>query len=212
MERWLEDLRETKEVTVERYAGERVNSLAKTAKAAHWLHGFGDASKKAYCAVIYLVTVENGRTYVKLIASKTRVAPIKELTIPRLELMAARILAQLMHAVKKALESEYEFEGTKYWTDSKTTLCWIRNTGEWKQFVRHRVDEILKLTDKHDWGHCPGKENPADLGSRGVLVSELKNSNLWWLGPEWLKGPPNNWPRLEDILPTQESKGEGEEI
>ena len=69
----------------------------------YWLHGFGDASKRAYCAVVYLVTIVCDKVYVKLVASKTRVAPIKELSISRLELMAARILAQLMDAVRRAL-------------------------------------------------------------------------------------------------------------
>ncbi|XP_028404090.1 uncharacterized protein LOC114526763 [Dendronephthya gigantea] len=211
-EKWLADLRETEEVILERYGEKRVGDRVSTGGAKHWLHGFGDASKRAYCAIVYLVTIESGKAYVKLIASKTRVAPLKELTIPRLELMAARILAQLMHAVKNTLESEYKFEGIRYWTDSKTTLCWIRNTGEWKQFVRHRVDEVLKLTNKLDWGHCPGKENPADLGSRGVLVSELKNSKLWWLGPGWLTGSPSDWPQLGDILPTPESKREEKKL
>ena len=69
-----------------------------------YLYGFGDASKKAYCAVIYFVyRFEDGKTHVRLVASKTRVAPLKELSIPRLELMSARILAQLMHIIKNAL-------------------------------------------------------------------------------------------------------------
>ena len=85
-EKWLKDFSEAKVVTVERYASEHEASLIPTEQAKYWLHGFGDASKRAYCAVIYLVTIVNDKAYVKLIASKTRVAPIKELTIPRLEL------------------------------------------------------------------------------------------------------------------------------
>ena len=61
---------------------------------------------------------------------------------------------------------QVEIEEIRYWSDSKTALCWIENRGEWKQFVRHRVNEILKLTDKTEWGHCPGKQNPADLGKK----------------------------------------------
>lgn len=205
-EKWLNDFSETTSVTIDRYLSNCGSVTAENAQ--YWLHGFGDASKRAYCAVIYLVIIVNDKTFVKLIASKTRVAPIKELTIPRLELMAARILAQLMHAVKKALEFEYTFKGTRFWTDSKTVLCWIRNPGDWKQFVQHRVTEISKLSSKHDWGHCPGKENPADLGSRGVLISELKNSSLWWFGPEWLKGKPCEWPSINKVIPTLESKVE----
>ena len=83
-----------------------------------------------------------------LLTSKTRIAPLKTQTIPRLELMSAFILAKLMSTVQRALGH------------------WINNKGEWKQFVRHRVNEILKLSDKANWGHCPGEQNPADIGSR----------------------------------------------
>ena len=75
----------------------------------------------------------------RLLASKTRVAPLKELSIPRLELMSARLLAQLMHTVKNALQSQVKLDGVRFWLDSKTALSWIQNKGEWKQFVRHRV-------------------------------------------------------------------------
>lgn len=104
--------------------------------------------------------------------------------IESIELMSARILAQLMETVKKALESQLEISRVKYWLDSKTALCWIQNRGEWKQFVRHRVNEILKFSNKKDWGHCSGEENPADIGSRRTLGSKLKEEKLWWCGPE----------------------------
>lgn len=123
------------------------------------LHGFADASLKAYCAAIYFVTELSGSYHVELLTSKTRIAPMKALTIPRLELMSARVLAKVMSTVKEALEHSVQFSGVYYWLDSKTALtalCWINNRGEWKQFVRHRVDEILKLSREEDWGHCPG--------------------------------------------------------
>ncbi|XP_046861891.1 uncharacterized protein LOC124455244 [Xenia sp. Carnegie-2017] len=154
------------------------------------------------------VVLNGNDVCVKLIASKTRVVPMKELSIPRLELMAARILAHLMSAVRKALESEYNFEGVKYWTDSMTVLYWIVNSGNWKQFVQHRVDEILRLSSKTEWSHYPGKENPADLGSRGVLMTELKNAEVWWSGPSWLRGSPRHYPMVKEIVPTVDSKVE----
>ena len=157
-----------------------------------FLHGFGDASKAAYSAVVYLVyKTRDGSRSVRMLASKSRVAP---LTIPRLELMSARILAQLMNSVGKALESQLSLSGRKFWLDSKTALCWIRNKGEWKQFVQHRVNEILRLTDKAEWGHCPGEENPADIGSRGTTATNLKESRKWWEGPAWLLQDEKNWP------------------
>ena len=119
--------------------------------------------------------------------------------------MSARILAQLMHTVKNALQSQVKLDGVRFWLDSKTALSWIQNKGEWKQFVRHRVNEILKLTDKEDWAYCSTEENPADLGSRGVLASQLKENQLWWRGPSWLTERPEDWPVLTESLRTPES-------
>ena len=152
---------ETKEIRVNRCLYETGGGDATEC----YLHGFGDASKKAYCAMVYFVyRTKNGETHVRLVASKTRVAPQKELSIPRLELMSARILAQLMHTVKNALQSQLKLDGVRFWLDSKTALSWIQNKGESKQFVRHRVNEILKLTAKEDWAYCPTEKNPAVPG------------------------------------------------
>ena len=60
-----------------------------------------------------------------------------------------------------------------------TALYWIMNRGERKQFAQHRVNEKLKRTKKADWSHCPGEENPADLGTRGLRASQLEDSELW---------------------------------
>ena len=144
-----------------------------------YLHGFGDASNRAYCAVVYSVCRTRAGVYARLLTSRSRVAPLKALTIPRLELMSARILAQLMNTVKKPLEAQVSLTGTRYWLDSKTAICWVQNMGEWKQFVRHRVNEILRLSNKKEWRHCPGEENPADIGSRGAFSSKLKDDELW---------------------------------
>ena len=172
------------------------------------LHGFADVSVKAYSAVIYFVCEVNGTFQVELLTSKTRVAPLKTQTIPRLELMSGRILAKLMSSVKTALEQEVEIVRTRYWLDSKTALCWIDNKGEWKQFVRHRVNKILRLTKKEEWGHCPGEENPADVGSRGSNVSTLRDKQLWWEGPKWLSGPEEMWPAPCKVLETLETSDE----
>lgn len=108
-------------------------------------------SNRAYCAVVYFVYRTRDGMHARLLASRSRVAPLKALTIPRLELMSTRILAQLMSKVKKALEAQVTLSSTRYCLDSKTAICWIQNRGEWKQFVRHRVNEILKLTSKEEW-------------------------------------------------------------
>ena len=110
--------------------------------------------------------------------------------------MSARILVKLMSTVKQALQDEMDIADTRYWLDSLTALYWIQNRGEWKQFVKHRVTEILSLSDKSQWGHCPGIDNPADIGSRGATMSDLKKSKLWWEGPEWLVKSLAEWPQL----------------
>ena len=153
------------------------------------LHGFADASKKAYCGVVYLVYRTQVGRYARMLTSKTRVAPLKELSIPRLELMGALILVKLMVSVKGALASQQSVKRSKLWLDSQTVLFWIMNRGEWKQFVKHRVNEILKLSDKGEWRYCQSQENPADIGSRGMSASELKQNVLWWQGPAWLTEP-----------------------
>ena len=189
---WLRDLKEAKEVHVPRCI-----CGAAQGKVNCSLHGFADASKMAYCAVIYFVCEISGSITPTLLTSKTRVSPLKAQMIPRLELMSGKILATLMNTVKNALEGEVRISGVRLWLDSKTALWWIANNGEWKQFVRHRVNEILKVTKKDEWGYCPSEENPADIGSRCERASRLIERDLWWKGPSWLSRPENEWPNSE---------------
>ena len=189
-EEWIQSIRQVKAITTPRSMQKDIKgNIVKTS-----LHGFGDASGKAYCATIYVVHETSEGIYSTLVCSKTRIAPLKKLYIPRLELMAAKILTTLMETVINALGPHTKIDEVRYWTDSMTVLYWIQNRGEWKVFVQHRVDEILKLTKKHQWGHVLGLENPADLGSRGVTASHLCDSRLWWEGPQWLMEGMDSWP------------------
>ena len=157
-------------------------------------HAFSDASKLAYTAVVYVRTCyENGLIDVKLVASKSRVAPLKTQTIPRLELLGALILARLVDSLKRA---GLDCTNVTFWTDSVTVLCWIKNVGNWKQYVQHRVNEICELTSKHSWRHCPGDLNPADLPSRGIAAKDLANNSTWWNGPEFLLHSETEWPEV----------------
>ena len=150
VEAWIKSLIECKQVTIKRciYEHAREEVLECT------LHGFADASKKGYCAVTYLVYATQTGRYAKMLSSKTRVAPLKELSIPRLELMGCLILARLIFTIKEALSSQVNIQNVRLWSDSMTALYWIQNQGEWKQFIRHCVNEILQLSDKSDWGQC----------------------------------------------------------
>ena len=102
------------------------------------LHGFCEASLKAYSAVVYLQIQTTSQAYTSFVASKTRVAPLSNETIPRLELLATVILARLISAVKAALECEIPIENVTCLSDSEIALCWIKNIDkEWKQFVQN---------------------------------------------------------------------------
>ena len=128
----------------------------------------------AYAAVTYLVIRTVSSSYVRFLASKTRVAPIDKQSIPRLELLSCLILARLLKDVQEALRHELELKDSVCWTDSKVALFWIKNEGgEWKQFVQNRVIEIRNLVSPNSWRHCPGKDNPADIPSRGINPSRI---------------------------------------
>jgi hypothetical protein len=159
------------------------------------LHAFSDASSKAYAAVVYVRSIyPDGHVQTRLLASKTKVAPIKAQTIPRLELLGAYILARLVNTVKQSLPHELS---VYYWVDSMTVLCWIRNERCWKQYVRDRVNEIRSLTEKSAWRFCPGTLNPADLPTRGLSATELSTNEMWWNGPQFLKSSEEEWPTMD---------------
>ena len=168
-----------------------------------WLHGFSDASQCAYASVLYLSSsYADSHTEVRLLCSKTRVAPTKRQTIPQLELLRALILARLVQSVSASLPV---LNGTYLWTDSMTVLHWICNKKVWKQYVQHRVNEIRELTD---WNYCPGMLNPADLPSRGLGTIDLINKTLWWNGPEFIATSNICFPVVPDIDVTSETQTE----
>ena len=151
------------------------------------LQGFCDASIGAYAAVVYIKIETDNGVSVKFVVSKTRVSPVGKQTIPRLELLSALLLAKLITATIAAIESEIPLSGVTCFTDSKVALYWIKGISkEWKPFVQNRVNEIRRLLPIDSWRHCPGKENPADIPSRGVTPQELARSMLWHHGPSWL--------------------------
>ncbi len=161
------------------------------------LHGFSDASEVAYAAVAYLRVVDSSeRVYVSLIMSKTKVAPIKRLSIPRLELCGANLLASLIHRVRGVLN--IPLSNIYAWTDSTVVLHWLSgNPRRFKTFVGNRVSTIMDLVPPNRWHHVKGMDNPADSASRGMLPSELLELELWWQGPLWLHEPQFNLPRCD---------------
>jgi transposase InsO family protein len=173
------------------------------------LHGFCDASEDAYGGVVYLrLTDSKGGVHTSLVMSKTKVSPIKRLTIPRLELCGAEVLARLLHSVKETLH--IPLSDIHAWTDSTIVLSWLRgNPRRFKTYVGNRVSEIVDKIPPERWKHVVSGDNPADCASRGIFPSELLQHHLWWTGPHWLVLEQSQWPKQDNPsieLPTEEER------
>lgn len=181
---WIQDLDTLKSVRIHRRfsAAAWSESLDKVE-----LHVFGDASEKGYGAMVYLkIPKEEGSATTSLVAAKARVAPLKRVTIPRLELLAALLAARLLSHVKSALGLPDSCSYT-CWSDSQVALAWLRgDPSRWKQFVSNRVTEIQRLTDPQHWAYCHTSDNPADMLSRGATAEKLVRCQMWFHGPAWL--------------------------
>ncbi|XP_055622043.1 uncharacterized protein LOC129773533 [Toxorhynchites rutilus septentrionalis] len=165
------------------------------------MHGFCDASEKAYGACLYLRCISfNGTISVSLLTAKSRVAPIdnlekkkRKISIPRLELSSALVCS---HLFEKAAESIKLSIQPYFWTDSMIVKCWLSSVpSRWNIFVANRVSEIQHITRKGIWNHVAGAENPADALSRGMTPDQLLNHQTWWHGPQWLHLEKEEWPK-----------------
>lgn len=149
------------------------------------LHGFADASENAYAAVVYCRTIdEKGNVNIRLMAARTKVAPINQVSIPRLELCAAVLLKKLLMMIKETLGGEIEITA---WTDSTIVLSWLAShPRRWKTFIANRTANILSFLSRNHWRHVQSSHNPADCATRGLLPRELIKFSLWWNGPDFL--------------------------
>lgn len=163
------------------------------------IHGFCDASETSYGCCLYLRSVSvNGLVQTRLLCAKSRVAPIKSVSLPRLELCGAVLLAKLVQKVTRAFD--IMINDIFLWTDSTIVLSWLSaEPNQWKTFIANRVSEIQRLTQNYHWRHVISKDNPADIISRGSWPSELQSQELWWLGPSWLLESQENWPKQHTL-------------
>ncbi|XP_055589848.1 uncharacterized protein LOC129742029 [Uranotaenia lowii] len=145
------------------------------------LHGFCDASQHAYGACIYVrSSTEDGNIITHLLTAKSRVAPIQQSTIPRLELCSAVLLGHL----------------------------YTNPPSKFNIYVANRVAKVQRLTVGGSWNHVAGFESPADIISRGATPQELSGNTLWWEGPPWLKLESTNWPRRFTVMESSHVKPE----
>ncbi|GFS72528.1 integrase catalytic domain-containing protein [Trichonephila clavipes] len=188
VKKWLEQLPILASIKIPRCLNLSSNGIKRLT-----LHVFCDASKKAYAACVFLRVEYEENVFVKLIQAKARVAPLKDISIPRLELLACVLGTRLAASVKNGLN--LPDVRIYYLTDSMTALAWIQRTRDWGVFVSNRVKEIRNLSDVSSWEHVPSEKNFADILSRAQQLVYLR----WWEGPSWLSETPVQCPRSKQV-------------
>nr|CAI5839781.1 unnamed protein product [Callosobruchus analis] len=200
----VNDLKNLKAVSIPRHV------LLPSSNLIIELHGFADASQFAYGACVYL-RCSNNQNEVKtsMLSAKSRVAPLKSQTIPRLELCGALLLSRLIDKIMKNIK--LDINQVILYSDSTIVLAWLaREPAELKTFVSNRVSEILELTSKYKWQHVLSNDNPADIITRGCKTTDLANNSLWLLGPPWLSNDhllERQYPEMSEINEIPELKG-----
>ena len=157
-----------------------------------WLIVFCDASRLAFGACAYVRwKTASGLYEVRFIAAKTRVSPLKELSIPRLELQAAVLASRLAKTICE--QSRFKFARSVYFTDSLVVLAWIQSQSRcYKPFVSCRIGEIQSSSEPSEWRYCPTLLNVADDLSKGITTKDL--NGRWMNGPVFLQQPEAEWP------------------
>jgi len=172
------------------------------------LHHFSDASELGYGAVSYLrFTDKTGNIHCSIVVGKSRLAPLKTISIPRLELSAAVVAVRLNTMVREQLT--LPIDKTFYWTDSTAVLQYIRNTNRrFKTYVANRLTVIHEGSNVAQWKHVGTNQNPADLASRGLVPTDSDKLELWQNGPEFLWMNEQHWPIQPTTLPPIETDNE----
>lgn len=172
-------------------------------EAEYRLYGFADASDRGFGCCVYLNVTLNRVSENFLLRAKSKVAPLKKISIPRLELLGCVLLVKLLNSLNfKNLP--FTISETVYFSDSKVALAWIKTPPHRLQtFVANRVTQIIEKTDPTQWCYINTKKNPADCISRGLLPSELINNQLYWKGPESI--PSKNSSSIDIIVPELKS-------
>ena len=165
------------------------------------LHGFGDASSCGVGAAVYAIVKQESGTTQRLLAAKARLTK-QGLTIPRLELVAAHMVTNLLVNVRVALEG-LPVANLNGWLDSSVALFWISGGGQYRLFVKNRVQKI-RAHQEITWRYVPTQKNPADVASRG---GDVEFTELWWKSPDWVADC-ERWPPQRAIQPSEASTAE----
>ncbi|XP_058443868.1 uncharacterized protein LOC131425755 [Malaya genurostris] len=188
---WLGVLHTVEQVSIPRCYRMITSCSSKTNDTQ--LHVFVDASEKGYAAVAYFRFEEKKSIECAFVTAKTRVAPLKYVSIPRLELQAAVIGTRLANSVCET--HKVPVRKRFLWTDSRDVLCWLRSDHrKYSKFVGARVGEILESTEQSEWLWVPTKENVADEGTKWQKIPDLSPSSRWFKGPAFLWQQQRDWP------------------
>ncbi|XP_059357093.1 basement membrane-specific heparan sulfate proteoglycan core protein-like [Carassius carassius] len=198
--KWLTDLDKLLELRLNRCFKPAAFGPTNTAQ----IHNFSDASQDGYGVVSYLL-LSNDRSekHVSFLMGKSRDAPLKQITIPRMELTAAMVAVKIDRMLKEELE--VPLMESVFWTDSTTVLKYIESDAlRFKTFVANRVSFIREATTSSQWKYVNTAQNPADQASRGLKIQSFMESKSWFQGPsflreevEWPKQP-EQWPYLTE--------------
>ncbi|XP_053698559.1 uncharacterized protein LOC128745509 [Sabethes cyaneus] len=171
----------------------RCYRITTSAEGTVQMHTLVDASENGFAAVVYLRFQEGSTVDVALAGAKTRVAPLKFLSIPRSELQAAVLGVRLADSILGSLS--IKVQKRYFWTDSREVLCWLHSDHRrYSQYVGARISEILETTDLREWRWVPTKLNVADDGTKWKSTPDLSNSSRWFCGPDFLRETENEWP------------------
>lgn len=166
------------------------------------LHIFTDASESAFAAVGYLRIAFQEEVDVAFVAAKTRCAPQKTLSIPRLELQAAVLGCRLQATIRA--NHQVNVASVVYWSDSQTVILWLQSSErKYKPFVAHRIAEILDKSEPSDWHWLPTNLNVADDATRAINPPRFSTDSRWLRGPEFLYQPEHLWPHCNKPLVTE---------
>ena len=161
------------------------------------LLGFADASEKCYGAVIYIRVgpLDSNAHNTSLLCAKSRIAPLKKISLARLELCAAHLLALLTQSVTANINSRCKINNIFAFSDSTITLAWIKSSPHrWQTFVANRTAAVQEIISPDNWYHVSGTDNPSDIISRPVTPNKLIQNETWFIGPSWITLPYEQWP------------------
>jgi len=187
----------------------RQTSFGESVPKMEFIHIFSDASEGGMAAVAYRVTRAEGTSEytVRFLMAKSKVSPIRTVSMPRLELLAAELSMKILQEIRKV--HKIPLNNIFLWTDATDVLAWLNNHSKrLSKFVSHRITRMQEGSLQNNWRKVPGEINPADIGSRGSSLENLAGNSLWWSGPPFLTKEEKHWPAQEKCELSETALGE----